>query len=173
MERTFQAVQKLRQREVTIFPVAGSGTRQEAEFALRTAAFMTMGQYLFLTDHSGIGLPHGTPHATKYNVEWLSTVMLRMIASELSGREMLPSEILATEETGRHLLTQTQSRHPELYSNRADISQRIPFLNPALWSELRPLIALAVLLLLAIAERYLARKPPRRSSALRSSPIKE
>ncbi|MGZ0169509.1 MAG: vWA domain-containing protein [Planctomycetales bacterium] len=51
-KRNFEAVQKLRRREVTIFPVAGSGTRDEAEFALRTAAFMTMGQYLFLTDHS-------------------------------------------------------------------------------------------------------------------------
>jgi hypothetical protein len=168
MQRTFEAVQKLRLRDVAIFPIAGSGTRDEAEFALRTAAFLTMGQYLFLTDHSGIGLPHAAPHAAEYNVEWLSSVMLRMIASELSGRDVLPSEILATEETGGHVLAQSVPRDPNAMPHDpsndaypARCRMPIPLLPAALWSENRPLIALVLLFLLAMAERFFARRPAR------------
>ena len=161
MARTFDAVQRLRKHEITIFPVAGSGTRDEAEFALRTAAFMTMGQYLFLTDHSGVGLPHAAPHASEYNVEWLSAVMLRMIATELSGRDVLPFEILATEETGGYVLAQSVQRHPN--THHAQLPQPGPLFNAAAWSELRPLVALVLLLLLAMAERFFARRPCRQT----------
>lgn len=163
MDRTFEAVQKLRLRDVTIFPVAGSGTRDEAEFALRTAAFMTMGQYLFLTDHSGVGLPHAAPHASEYNVEWLSAVMLRMIASELSGRELQPSEILATEETVAPLLAQSSQQVPVLRTPRLQGRVTVSYLTAMLWEENRPLIALALLLLLAMAERFFTRRPVRPS----------
>ena len=159
MDRTVDAIKKLRQHEVTIFPVAGSGTRDEAEFTLRTAAFMTMGQYLFLTDHSGIGLPHATPHAETYNVEWLSSVMLRMIASELSGRELQPSEILATEESVEPLLAQSPQQAPSLRNPRSQGRVTVSYLTAVLWEENRPLIALALLLLLAIAERFFTRRP--------------
>jgi hypothetical protein len=159
MTRTFDAVQKLRQKNVSIFPVAGSGTRDEAEFALRTAAFMTMGQYLFLTDHSGVGLPHAAPHAETYNVEWLSSVMLRMIASELSGRELQPSEILATEETAEPLLAQSSQQAPRFRIPQSQDRVTVPFLSAVLWEENRPLVALALLLLLAMAERFFTRRP--------------
>ena len=163
MARTFDAVQRLRKHEITIFPVAGSGTRDEAEFALRTVAFLTMGQYLFLTDHSGVGLPHAAPHASEYNVEWLNAVMLRMIASELSGRDVLPSEILATEETGGYVVAQSAQHHPNAYLHQAEQPRPTPFLNAAIWSELRPLVALALLLILAMGERYFARRPARQT----------
>jgi hypothetical protein len=162
MQRTFDAVLQLRQKNVSIFPVAGSGTRDEAEFALRTAAFMTMGQYLFLTDHSGVGLPHAAPHTESYNVEWLSSVMLRMIASELSGRELQPSEILATEETGGPLLAQSPQRYPEIHIPRSHGQLTVPLLSVALWEEHRPLVALTLLVLLAMAERFFTRRPARR-----------
>ncbi len=163
MDRTIDAIQKLRQHEVTIFPVAGSGTRDEAEFALRTAAFMTMGQYLFLTDHSGVGLPHAAPHASEYNVEWLSAVMLRMIASELSGRDVLPSEILATEETGGHAVAQSVQHHPNTHQHHAELPLPTQLFNAAVWSEIRPLVALALLLFLAMAERFFARRSSRQT----------
>lgn len=161
MQRTFDAVQKLRQKNVSIFPVAGSGTRDEAEFTLRTAAFMTMGQYLFLTDHSGVGLPHAAPHAEAYNVEWLSAVMLRMIASELSGRELQPSEILATEETAAPLLAQTPQQAPLSRTPQPRGRVTVSYLSAALWEEHRPLVALTLLLLLAMAERFFTRRPVR------------
>ena len=64
---------------------------------MRHAAFVTSGQYLFLTDHSGVGNAHSRPQATRYNVEHLDRLMLRMIASELAGRALLPQEIISTE----------------------------------------------------------------------------
>ena len=46
---------------------------------------MTMGRYLFLTDHSGVGNPHAKPHAPEYAVEHLNRLMVRMIAQQLAG----------------------------------------------------------------------------------------
>lgn len=95
--RTMQAVNGLRSQGVTVYPVAGSGAEDRAEFVLRAIGFLTQGQYLFLTDHSGVGNPHATPHAPKFEVERLDRLMLRMVACELSARELLPQEIIATE----------------------------------------------------------------------------
>jgi hypothetical protein len=91
------AVQNLRAKSVRIYPVAASGTKLRAEFVLRSAAFATLGQYLFLTDHSGVGNPHAKPHVPSYNVEHLNRLMIRMIASELAGVRLAPEEILAIE----------------------------------------------------------------------------
>lgn len=160
-ERTVVAVKKLRDRNVSIFPVAGSGTRDDAEFVFRSAACMTGGQYLFLTDHSGIGRPHATPHAAEYNVEWLSAVMLRMIASELSGRDVLPSEILATEGNSAPLLSQSRQRYPHIHIPRTQGRMSVPFLNADVWDEYRSVLALVLLLMLAMTERCFARRPSR------------
>ena len=64
---------------------------------MRSAAFLTLGRYLFLADHSGVGNPHAKPQTPSYSVERLNALMVRMIASELAGRELLPNEIIATE----------------------------------------------------------------------------
>ena len=67
---------------------------------MRDAAFRTLGQYLFLTDHSGVGNPHAKPQAPRYNIERLNQLMVRMIASELAGKPVLPQEIIATKPAG-------------------------------------------------------------------------
>jgi hypothetical protein len=95
--RTIAAVESLRESNVKLFPVAASGVRDEAEWVMRSAAFLTLGRYLFLTDHSGVGNPHAKPQTPSYSVERLNALMVRMIASELAGRELLPSDIIATE----------------------------------------------------------------------------
>ncbi len=97
-ERTFTAMDGLRRQGVHIYPVAGSGVKVKAEFILRSAAFLTLGQYLFLTDHSGVGLPHASPHVPEYAVEHLNQLMLRMIASELAGRHLVPQQVIAIEQ---------------------------------------------------------------------------
>ncbi|MBM82164.1 MAG: hypothetical protein CMJ78_16480 [Planctomycetaceae bacterium] len=96
---TFSAIDALRKNDVAIFPIAASGVREQAEVVMRSAAFLTNSQYLFLTDHSGVGNPHAKPKTSKYNVERLDQLMIRMIAGELSGRKLLPTDIIATEET--------------------------------------------------------------------------
>ncbi|MBI5758311.1 MAG: VWA domain-containing protein [Planctomycetales bacterium] len=99
-QRTLDAVQKLRRAGVTVFPVASSGVKDQAEFIMRAVGFLTQGQYLFLTDHSGVGNPHAKPQAPSYSVEKLDQLMIRMIAEKLSGHVSLPQEVIAVEEPG-------------------------------------------------------------------------
>lgn len=99
--RTVAAVNQLRARGVRIYPVASSGVGTHAEFTMRGSAFLTLGQYLFLTDHSGVGNPHAVPHVPQYAVERLDRLMVRMIASELAGRRLMAEEILAIESGGQ------------------------------------------------------------------------
>ncbi len=98
VDRTMAAVKDLRQKGVAIYPLAASGALDECQFLMRAFAFLTRGRYLFLTDHSGVGLPHAKPQAPKYDVEPLNQLMIRMIATELSGKEVLAEEVIATEE---------------------------------------------------------------------------
>jgi len=98
--RALAAVKELRRSEVTIFPVAASGIHEQAELLMREAAFLTLGQYLFLTDHSGVGIAHAKPHTPSYAVEKLNQLMIRMIATELAGRAVFPRDIIAVEEGG-------------------------------------------------------------------------
>lgn len=95
--RALSAAQRLRDRGVRAYPIAGSGVAWQAEFIMRATSFLTMGQYLFLTDHSGVGNPHAKPHVPEYQVERLDRLMIRMIASELAGKRLAPAEVIAIE----------------------------------------------------------------------------
>jgi hypothetical protein len=96
-QRTLDAVEGLRSQGVRVFPVAASGVATKAEFVMRAAGFLTLGQYLFLTDHSGVGNAHAEPHVPDYQVERLDRLMIRMIASELAGRRLAADEVIAIE----------------------------------------------------------------------------
>jgi hypothetical protein len=74
-----------RAAKTAIYPVAGSGVHSAAEAEMRLAAKVTGGQYIFLTDHSGVGSPHAAPHVEQYKVESLHDAMTRMIRLELGG----------------------------------------------------------------------------------------
>jgi hypothetical protein len=65
---------------------------------MRTAAQLTGGRYLFLTNDSGLGNSHKEPSIPCYFVTRLDTAMLRMIDVELTGvyREPAPAEIIRT-----------------------------------------------------------------------------
>ncbi|MBL8809073.1 MAG: VWA domain-containing protein [Planctomycetaceae bacterium] len=91
------AINDLRQKGVRIFPVGASGVEKSAEILMRTASVLTMGQYLFLTDHSGVGNAHATPSVSSFAVEKLDRLMIRMIASELAGKRLVPQEVIAIE----------------------------------------------------------------------------
>lgn len=142
IDRTFKAVRKLRERGVAMYPLAGSGVRDTAEFIMRAAAFMTKGRYLFLTDHSGIGNAHATPHAPKFDVEPLDQLMTRMIATELAGREVLAQEIIATEQSDgsapppppeqNQVGSLLEQKHTEQYHTSHDMDVRH---NTSLWES--------------------------------------
>ena len=55
---------------------------------MRTCALLTGGQFLFLTDDSGVGGSHAEPKIPYYQVERLEKLMVRMIAGELSGQRI-------------------------------------------------------------------------------------
>lgn len=84
-QRFARAVEQHRDAKTAIYPVASSGVRDEAEAQMRYAAKVTGGQYIFLTDHSGVGSAHAKPHVDKFEVETLHDVMERMISLELGG----------------------------------------------------------------------------------------
>lgn len=82
---TLRASEQLRAQGVGIYPVAASGVASEAEAVMRASAAASGGQYLFLTDDSGIGNSHEEPHIPCYAVEPLRDAMTRMVHTELSG----------------------------------------------------------------------------------------
>lgn len=90
IEKTLLLADQLRKKGVVIYPVACKGYDDPCEFVMRSSALLTGGQFLFLTDDSGIGGKHDEPHIPYYKVERLEQLMIRMIASELAGRRIEP-----------------------------------------------------------------------------------
>jgi len=142
--RTLEAVKALRGRGVRVFPVAASGVAMKAEFVMRAAGFLTLGQYLFLTDHSGVGNPHAEPHVPEYQVERLDRLMIRMIASELAGRRLAADEVIAIEGID-------QQQHPHLPA-QASPGERATF-----WWLPRWVVLAAAVLGLCLADSVLTR----------------
>ncbi len=98
MNRTLAAVNHLRKKGVALYPVACSGYDDPTELVMRSSALLTGSQFLFLTDDSGVGNAHGEPKIPYYQVERLERLMIRMIASELSGQHIQanPTDIIRT-----------------------------------------------------------------------------
>jgi hypothetical protein len=83
--RAFDAIQVLRSKAVTMFPLAASVAYPQLEFLLRVGAFLTLGEYSFLTDDAGLGTPHARPDLPCYHVEQLDVLMTRQVRGVLSG----------------------------------------------------------------------------------------
>ncbi len=90
------AVRAAKQKGVHVYPIASSDTDDTAEYQMRSAAQMTGGRYVFLTNDSGIGNSHAEPHIPCYNVTRLDDAIVRMISVELSGRyvEAEPNKVV-------------------------------------------------------------------------------
>lgn len=86
------AIVKAQGKDVHLYPVAASGTDDRAEFTMRTAAQMTGGRYVFLTNDSGIGGDHAEPHIPCYQVTRFDSAIVRMVESELSGVRVAPAD---------------------------------------------------------------------------------
>ncbi|MEQ9321967.1 MAG: vWA domain-containing protein [Polyangiaceae bacterium] len=85
-------IEDARQQGIRVYPIGASGTGDRAQFFFRQAALMTLGRYLFLTTDTALedlqaAEDSGTPLGTMpcYLVQDLREVMVRMIASELTG----------------------------------------------------------------------------------------
>jgi hypothetical protein len=92
------AIQTVGALGVHIYPVASSGINELTELTMRSAAELTGGRYLFLTDDSGVGGAHKEPTIPCYFVTRLDKAIERMVDIELSGtyREPTPEDIIRT-----------------------------------------------------------------------------
>ena len=64
---------------IKVIPVASSGVDKETEFLLRMLAITSGGEYVFLTDDSGIGGSHIEPTIGAHEVEKLNDLMVRLV----------------------------------------------------------------------------------------------
>ncbi len=93
---TRSAIDSALQQSVHVYPVAASGADELTEATMRSAAQITGGRYLFLTDDSGVGDAHKEPSIPCYHVTKFSSAMVRMVEGEMKGTRIEPqaAEIL-------------------------------------------------------------------------------
>ena len=72
---------------IKIIPITASGIDQSTEFCMKYMAAGTGGDYIYITDHSGVGNSHIKPTGVKENVDLLNTQILKTLQkySEWSG----------------------------------------------------------------------------------------
>jgi Mg-chelatase subunit ChlD len=70
---------------IHMYPLAASGVADTAEYLMRGMAATTHGRYLFLTNDSGVGNSKAEPKIPCYITTRLDQLLIRVIASELSG----------------------------------------------------------------------------------------
>lgn len=74
-----QAIAAAAARGVHLVPVVASNAERDTELFGRAAAIMTNGNYVFLTDDSGVGDSHLEPIVGAYDVELLHDIIVRNI----------------------------------------------------------------------------------------------
>ena len=78
-EKMYELIQKASAKGIRIVPVVCSGADKSTEFIMRSIALATNGDYVFLTDESGVGLPHIKPTTDVFNVEFFNSLLERII----------------------------------------------------------------------------------------------
>jgi hypothetical protein len=78
-EEIYKLIEKAATKGVRIVPVVCSGADKSTEFLMRSIALATNGDYVFLTDNSGVGLPHTKPTTDVFNIEFLNSLLQRII----------------------------------------------------------------------------------------------
>jgi hypothetical protein len=91
-EPMLKAIRGARELGVHLYPVASSGVDELTEVSMRSAAQLTGGRYLFLTNDSGVGGSHKEPTIPCYFVTKLNNAILRMVDIEMTGNYAEPAE---------------------------------------------------------------------------------
>lgn len=79
------AIKTAAEKGIRIIPVVSSNSDRDTEIFGRSAAIMTGGTYIFLTDDSGIGSSHLEPIIGEYKVEKLYDIIIRTINEYKQG----------------------------------------------------------------------------------------
>ena len=117
-DETMAHVREARARGLRLYPLAASGVATEAEYVMRTAATLTQGRHLFLTDDSGIGNPHAEPAIPCYEVTALDDLLVRVVDSELAGHRVEADRQSVIRQVGRSVAGVCQDR--DAISQRPD-----------------------------------------------------
>jgi hypothetical protein len=80
-----QAILDAQAGAIRINPIASSGIDEFTEFTMRSAAQLTLGHYMFLTDDSGVGGGHKDPTVPCYYVTTLADAFLRVVDAGMAG----------------------------------------------------------------------------------------
>ena len=96
-------IAKAAAKGIRIVPIACSGTNKSTEYLMRCMALATNGTYLFLTDNSGIGLPHIKPTTDTYDVELLNSLLQRVI------KQMIAAPACADSKTEQQVFIKTDN----------------------------------------------------------------
>ncbi len=79
IETIHQQIKIAQKDGIKIIPVVASGADKTVEMLMRFFSISTNGTYVFLTDDSGVGNPHLKPTTSKYEVEKLNDLIVRLI----------------------------------------------------------------------------------------------
>lgn len=71
------------EKGIRVIPVASSGVDKNTEFLMRALSVTTGGDYVFLTDHSGVGGSHIEPTIGDYEVKKLNALLVELIGGYL------------------------------------------------------------------------------------------
>ncbi len=90
MAAAWAAAMAARAQGVHIVPVGASGVADDAQYLMRSMAAVTQSRYIFLTDDSGVGLPHEDPDVPCYLVTRLDGLVGRVLAGLIGGTRIEP-----------------------------------------------------------------------------------
>ncbi|MGH1412694.1 MAG: vWA domain-containing protein [Pelagimonas sp.] len=97
-----RAAQVAAGQQVQIFGLGASGVGAESEYLMRQASVLSGGRYMFLTDDSGVGYSHAEPKIACYQVTTLKDLLVRVLASELSGQRQEAASQAVIREVGNY-----------------------------------------------------------------------
>jgi hypothetical protein len=92
MAQSWAAAMAARAAGIHIVPVGASGVADDAEYLMRSMAALTQSRYVFLTDDSGVGLPHQDPDVPCYLVTRLDNLVGRVLAGLIAGARAEPGD---------------------------------------------------------------------------------
>jgi hypothetical protein len=92
MAQSWAAAMAARAAGIHIVPVGASGVADDAEYLMRSMAALTQSRYVFLTDDSGVGLPHQDPNVPCYLVTRLDNLVGRVLGGLIAGARAEPRD---------------------------------------------------------------------------------
>jgi len=79
LERISKYLKLSAKKGIRIVPVTASGIRKDSEFLYRSFALASNGNYVYITDDSGVGKKHLKPSTDKIDVKLLNNLLVKIV----------------------------------------------------------------------------------------------